>query len=53
MSKRLSVGWDKDDSYLDLFLDAKVPNDLIAIYYSFIKYINVSIKKFNSFLSHF
>ena len=28
---------DKDDSYLDLFLDAKVPNDLIAIYYSFIK----------------
>ncbi|MEE0998617.1 MAG: hypothetical protein UIH41_03005, partial [Treponemataceae bacterium] len=31
---------DKDDSYLDLFLDAKVPNDLIAIYYSFIKYIN-------------
>lgn len=32
--------FDNYNSYLDLFLDAKVPNDLIAIYYSFIKYIN-------------
>ena len=31
---------DKDDSYLDLFLNEKVPKDLIAIFYCFVKYIN-------------
>lgn len=31
---------DKDDSYLDLFLNEKVPKDLITIFYCFIKYIN-------------